>query len=505
MATPEAENLIVTLHRLGWSSRRIAKETGVARNTVRRILARIEQQRSEGHTVLPDLPVRRGSQLDAHEAFLRELLERHPDATAVRVHEELQKQGFVGGYTIVKDWLRRYRPVPKQEPVARLETPPGQQGQQDWSPYTVRFTRVEQAVMQCFSLVLSYSRRHYLDFGERQDFYSLIRQHECAFDRFGGVPEEILYDRQKAVVLGRENGRDLYNPKFLAFATHYGFTPVALPPRKPGWKGKVEKPFQHVESHLLNARDFRDPAHLREFTTWWLDHVSDPHPHRRTGEPPLVRFERDERDRLLPLPAHPFDTAEVGYRVVDREGFVLWDTVPYAAPYALLLDLVVVRATADEVVIYGPDLRPAARHARRPRGQRDPVDDGHVHRAARKRVDVELLVARMGALGASAATFAAGVCRRHRTRGEHLLAVLALQERYSLDDLVAALDRAVRYGAFDAGVVTRILEASATPRVLPDTLAQAAQRRLREDFAHTAVRPRDMADFADAIGDDDEE
>jgi hypothetical protein len=71
--------------------------------------------------------------------------------------------------------------------------------------------------------------------------------------------------------------------------------------------------------------------------------------------------------------------------------------------------------------------------------------------------------------------------------------VLALQERYALDDVAGAIERAVRYRAFDARVVERILEASATPRVLPDTLAVAARRRLREDLAHTVVPPRNVA------------
>jgi hypothetical protein len=349
--------------------------------------------------------------------------------------------------------------------------------------------------VSAFSLVLSWSRRQYLDFTEGEDFHTLCRQHVRAFNRFGWVPKAILYDRQKAVVLGRECGRDIYNPRFLAFATHYGFRPQALPPRSPKLKPKVEKSFQRVEGHLLAGREFRDLAHLREFTLWWLDHKSDHRKHDATGELPIERFER-ERDAMLPLPAHPYDTAEVGYRVVDVYGFVQWDTNTYSVPYAHLLDIVVVRATEDEVFVYGQQLDLLARHERRPHGAREQVElPGHHPKKQRR--DIDALEGRLTALDEVGAAFAAGLARRQRYRGEHLERVLALQERYDLGDLVAALHRAVRYEAFDAATVTRILEQTATPRVLPDTAVEDARLRLRDVQPPTA--PRDLSLYSRAF------
>ena len=493
------ENVVTTLHRLGRSQRNIAKALGISRNTVRRIVDRIRVQRDEGHSALPEPPTRRGSKLDAFQHVFDELLAEYPDISAVRMHEELTATGFDGSYTIVKERMRAVRPRPKVTPSQRLETGPGQQGQQDWSPYTLDFTEAGRLTVKCFSLVLAFSRRQYIHFSEREDFYTLIRQHRAAFDRFGGVPHEVLYDRQKAVVLGYEHGRNLYNPRFLAFATHYGFRPKALPPRKPHWKGKVERPFQYVEGNCLNARSFSDLADLNAHATWWMDHRSDLHRHRRTGEPPIERFAR-EADHLHPLPAHPYDTAEVGYRVVDRDRLVAWDGTPYSVPPEYVLDLVVVRATAYEVIVYGHELDVIARHERAPRGQLEPVrNPDHFTQKRTKVRDIDALVQRMAELGDVGAAFAKGVCDRQRTRGVHLAAVLAHQERYALNDIVAALERAVRYRAFSAQTVTRILETIATPRVLPDTLAAASMERLRRDLAHTDVPPRAMSDFARAI------
>ena len=503
----DLENLVMSLVGRGWSLRRISRDLGISRNTARRVVERVSRSRDEGQSALPALPVRRGSRLDAHEDLVAELVDRYPDITAVRLHEELRAHGFAGGYTIVKDGLRAIRPKPKKEPVQRFETGPGIQGQQDWSPYTLDFTEAGPTTVQCFSFILGFSRRQFIHFTERQDFYTLIRQHKAAAEHYGGMPETVLYDNQGTIVLRREAGRPIYQPNFLAFATHYGFRPQALPPRHPELKGKIEEPFQYVEGNCLNARTFRDLAHLNEHARWWMANTSDLHLHDTTRERPIDRFSR-EVEHLQPLPTRPYDTAEVGYRVVSDAGFVQWENTPYAVPYAHVLDLVVVRAAETEIFVYTHDLRVIAHLERAPRGQRETVGEALYHPPRRARHDTEALLARLSELGEAAASFAVGVMTTQRTRGHHLAEVLALRERYDADDLTAAIERAVRYRAFDARVVARILEAGAVPRVLPDTLAEAALRRLREDVPGANVSARSMNDYADAIrgeGDPDEE
>lgn len=327
----ETRNLIVGMDAAGTSRRQISSRLGVARNTVRRVLAAVAKQRRGGHSVLPKPPVRRESKLDELADFITETLEQFPDLTAVRLHEKLKKKGFDGQYTIVKDYLRRIRPKPKKKPVERFETDPGKQGQQDWSPYDIPFIEDGLQEVKTFSLVLGYSRRQHVRFCENERFITLIREHKSGFERFKGVPAEILYDRQKAVVLGWEAGRNLYNPRFLAFATHYGFRPRALPPRRPDLKGKVERPFDYIEKNLLGGRRFRNLAHLNEVTQWWLPNRADVRIHGTLKERPIDRFVR-EAPHLLPLPARPYDTAEVGYRVVSIEGLVSWDVTPYSVP-----------------------------------------------------------------------------------------------------------------------------------------------------------------------------
>jgi hypothetical protein len=219
-----------------------------------------------------------------------------------------------------------------------------------------------------------------------------------------------------------------------------------------------------------------------------MDNRADVQPHSRRKETRLALFAH-EVDALLPLPAHQYDTAEVGYRVVDIYGFVVWDTVRYSVPFNHVLDIVIVRVTETTLVVYDDKITRLARHDRRPHGHPEPVVVPGHHPRRRDR-NLDTLLERISALDEAGAAFGAGVRRTQRFWGKHLAKVLALQERYALDDIRKALERAVRYRAYDANTVVRILEHAARPRILPDSAVRARQR-LRRALGHTPKRQLD--------------
>ena len=145
----------------------------------------------------------------------------------------------------------------------------------DYSVYDLDFTSEGRRRVNLFSYILGYSRRQYLRFVESQDMTTTLREHLRAFEHLGGVAATCLYDNMKVVVTGYEDDVPVYNSRFLAFATHYGFRPVACRPRRPQTKGKVERPFSYVETSLFNGRTFSSLDHLNETTAWWLAHVAD--------------------------------------------------------------------------------------------------------------------------------------------------------------------------------------------------------------------------------------
>jgi transposase len=158
-------------------------------------------------------------------------------------------------------------------------------------------------------VVLGYSRMLWCRFGPRQDMRTLMTGLEDAFLAFGGVPHELLFDQMKAVItrdLRLQGGALVHNLEFLRFAHHWGFTPRACRPYRAQTKGKVERPVRYVRENLVYGRTFLNDGDLAQQCTDWLTRVANVRVHGTTHEAPCVRFDRDERSQLQPLPAHRY-------------------------------------------------------------------------------------------------------------------------------------------------------------------------------------------------------
>jgi transposase len=496
----ELVNKVVALFHGGASVRRIAMSLGVSRRAVHRALGQVEQARGGLPGRAPRAATARASKLDAYEPAIADLLARYPDISVRRIHEELRPLGYTGGYTILSERVLRLRPGPVVAPVRRFETARGHQAQMDYSTYDLDFSDEGRRRVHAFSYVLGYSRRQYLRFVEAQDFATTVREHIRAFEHLGGVAAECLYDNMKVVVSGYDGEDPIYNPRFLAFAAHYGFRPVACRPRRPQTKGKVERPFSYIESSLLGGRTFRGLGHLNETAAWWLAEVADVRVHGQTRARPIDRH-AEERPHLVPLPARAYDAAEVVYRTVDAEGFVVYRQNFYAAPWRLIGQAVAVRVTEDELVIHDKAFAEAARHRLSPRtaaGRRSDCPDREPPRDARRRS--EQLAGRFAEFGATGARFLEGLLAGNRSGKNQAERILSLAAAYPRPDVLAALERAVRYGAFSLPAVQRILAAQGRPKAPLDVLADDHQTYLDRLLDGEPTRPRPTSDYQALLG-----
>jgi transposase len=479
MKNEAIDNSVVTLCARGWPLRRIARELGISRNRVKRILMRQQTCREEGQASLPK-PQKRASKLDAYKDDIKELLTTftNPPPTTQRIFELIREQGYTGGITMVKDYVAALRSTRKAEPIITVETAPGQRGQHDWSEYEITFTISGQTeTVIFFSFILSYSRRQYLEVVPDKTQTTLLRALINAFAYFGGVPKEIKSDNQKACVDRWEAGQPIFNEKYLQFATHYQFRPLTIRPGKPRENLKVERPFYYVETNFLNARTFRDRDDLKRQLMEWLVNTNDVRIHRTTKRKPIAMYQ-EEIPHLGPLPKQPFDTSRVVYRIVNHEACIEYGGYFYAVPPSLLFESCPVRITHDEVLIYSPACELVALHKLAEEGRADRyVGRPQPSRAQPPAISTPEVIARLETFGPPMTTFIQEI-KKHKPRNYHyhLKSLLALKLCYHVEDIVLAVERALKFRVFEVRAIESFLATNAKKRNEPELMPKNRDR-----------------------------
>jgi len=286
----------------GLSKTAIARQLGVSRRVIYHWITTGQLDREVSGTAPARCRASRGTKLARYQPLIQERLATYPALSAVRLLEECRAGGYAGGYSQLKAYVARIRPRPEPEPIVRFETAPGQQAQFDFAE--IRFSWGKRFALL---VVLGYSRVLYVEFVTRQTALTVMLGLERAFAAFGGVPQEILFDQMKSVILDDQRphgGRLLENPEFLRFAAHWGFRVRACRPFRAKTKGKVERPVGYLRGNFLYGRTFLGDADLADQCARWLVRANQ-RVHGTTRVVPLSRL-AEEQTALLPLAARPY-------------------------------------------------------------------------------------------------------------------------------------------------------------------------------------------------------
>ncbi len=316
MISKEEYVMIHTLKSQGYSIRAIARIIGLDRRTVSK---RLKEASLKGYR-------RRefSSKLDPFKPYIdKRVKEALPDVLPATVlHEEIVRQGFDGSLRIVQRYLRTLTPSPVSESIVRFETAPGYQAQADWT-----VIRGGKEPIYGFVMVLGYSRMAFVHFTDNMRQSTWLDCHEKAFSYFGGVPETILYDNLKSVVVQRNKyGKGLhgFNDAFLDFSKGW-FTPKLCRPYRAQTKGKVERFNRYLKesfyiplkTSLKGSGITMDACLLNSHLHRWLEQANR-RIHATTKTRPFERFIQEERSRLKPWHTPMQPTGELSHSLSTR-------------------------------------------------------------------------------------------------------------------------------------------------------------------------------------------
>jgi transposase len=357
MLEPSAVTTIIRLGQLGWGSKRIARELGVARNTVRRYVA--------AGGAVPYQQTQRASILGGHEAWLRERFLQHRGNCDVVRQQLVRELGIEVSLRTVERACKGLRQEleASRRATVRFETAPGDQMQIDFGQ--VRIAIGDETVrVFLFVATLGYSRRGFVCAFRHERQSAWFAGIEAAFAHFGGRVQTLLVDNAKALVIEHDmqSRRVRFNSRFEAFCRHWDVRARACAPFRARTKGKTENGVGYVKKNAIAGHRFESWAAFDAHLAYWQREISDERIHGTTGEAPRQRFAA-ERDHLRPLGGiTPFIQVRDLVRRVNAEGCIELDTNAYSVPWRLIGEQVSVLVSAG-VVIVRHGGQEVARHA----------------------------------------------------------------------------------------------------------------------------------------------
>ncbi len=453
------------------SVRQISRRLKLAKKTVKKWLHQEFTQAARP---------RRTSKLDSYKDQIKSWLE-HDELSARQVFQRLQAQGFAGRYTIVREYVRRARPKPAAAYLT-LQFAPGECLQVDWGSWghiNIGSTRRQ---LSFFVAVLCYSRLLYVEFTLGQSQEHFLNCHHNAFAYFEGCPTSVMVDNCKTAVLQHPYGQPAqFNPRYLDFARHYGFTVRACGVRKAHEKGRVEHAVGYIKQNFLRGLQLPPWSALNPTARQWLETVANVRIHGTTHKTPVELFTL-EKPSLTPLSVHSYDVATVRSVPVNSRFRVIFDTNRYSVPAHLAGQTLTLKIYPDRLC-FVHDNQQVAEHPRCYDRHRDIEHPDHAQPllAQRQKAREQQLLHRFLGLCPQAPAYHDQLQLRRLNARHHLQKIMALVELYGEESVARAIADAHHFQAYSCEYIANILE--------------QRRRQLPEPGALHLTRPSDLLDL----------
>lgn len=353
--SPEHKADIFRLHLVEkWKVGTIAKQLSVHHSAVTRVL-----------TVVPKTSTHsQGSLIDTYLPFILETLAKYKTLTASRLYQMVRERGYAGGPDHFRYLISLHRPKPCAEAFLRLRTLPGEQAQVDWGHFGhIEIGKARRPLM-AFVMVLSYSRKIFLQFFQNAQMANFLRGHVAAFEAFGGIPKVLLYDNLKSAVLERMGDAIRFHPELLKFSGHYCYEPRPVAVARGNEKGRVERAIRYIRDHFFAARTWSDLNDLNAQATLWCNGWSQDRPCPEDKTYSVKEVFAAEQKHLLSLPANPYATHERVEVSIGKTPYARFDLNDYSVPHTQVRRMLTVIGAPDEITILDAKGQEIARHQR---------------------------------------------------------------------------------------------------------------------------------------------
>ena len=468
----------------GLNFKQIAEELGIDEETAAKYAkAAVFLQRAA------TMHAKRASKLDAFKPMITRLLERHP-YSAMQIFQRLRAEGYTGGVSIVKDYVRGVRPV-RHPAFLSLAFAPGEAAQVDWGcagTITMGNTRRR---LSFFVMVLCHSRMAYVEFTCGECLEHFLACHQNAFEFFGGTPATVIIDNLKTGVLQHPFGeRATFHPRYLDFAAHYGFEARACNVRKPNEKGRVENFVGYVKKNFLPGLDL--PSGLMAMncaSRQWLGSIANVRIHAETHKAPSELF-AIEKPTLHPLPTVAADTSVTRLARVTNRCRIVVDTNRYSAPSIYASQRLTLKVFADRLCLYHAH-NMVASHPRSYERHRDFENPDHVKDLIdqrRRARDAKWLLA-FYSLSPHAEHYYNQLALRSLKARVHVNKIVALADIYGGEKVARAIEDAIASEAFASQYIENILQQR--ERLVPQPGPLHLTRR--SDLLDLELSPADLS------------
>lgn len=280
--------------------------------------------------------------------------------------DHLKAAGYAGGLTIVKDYIlahkhlipaKRQLVAPQGNRGRRYITEPGEAYQMDWGFTKVLDHTGTEYSAACFAMICHHCGQRYVEFFPNAKQENLFIGMIHAF-RYMGIPQYILTDNMKSVVLKRDyDGQPVWQKDYEAFMKTIGFRTKLCKPRHPFTKGKVERLVRFAKENFLAGRTFWNVTDLNFAALAWCNEQNSIYHKATDGVPQEVHFSQciGNIRELKEDPSLCFYLCPE--RKISFDGFLNYEGRRFGVPYTYRGTTARIMRDGDMIYIYSADMK----------------------------------------------------------------------------------------------------------------------------------------------------